>query len=247
MGLWNPQIKNTSSCAKSTVGLFYGFGGCGKTTLLRSCDLILNAKGEDGLGSISSLNIPYVDITDIARPNGIIDWLEHSEQGKQAKRIGIDSLSWLVNVIFAKQTRGNRKKCTWDDWDIIRNEVDKFIVDLKSLGKEVWCTAQAQLVQDKMSQEIMGVPDIATRNYSVVVPALFDHCIRLKDTIVGKQKQIMAYFSSESYFIAKVRTPFGMKLDSYVVDVTNLTAHDISLILKGGKKEEEEDKAKIIQ
>lgn len=238
MGLWNPQIKNTSSCTESSVGLFYGFSGCGKTTILRSCDLILNAKGEDGLGSLSSLNVPYVDITDVARPDSIIEWLKTSEQGKAAKSIGIDSLSWLVNSMFAKQTRGNRKKCSWDDWDIIRNDVDKFIVDLKSLGKEVWCTAQAQLVQDKMSQEIVGVPDIATRNYSIVVSALFDHCIRLKDTVVSRQKQITAYLSSDGYFIAKVRTPFGLKLASYVIDVTNLTAHDVASILKGEKQED---------
>jgi len=159
--------------ARGIKCLIHGGSGIGKTTLCATCPAPIIISAESGLLSLSSYDLPVVEMKTLKDLEEVYDWLETSKEANKYRTICIDSISDVAEVIlmeYKKRTKDGRMAYgeMADDMGII---IRKFR-DLP--GKNVYMIAKTKRVVDEASSLTSYMPSVPGQLLLQDLPFLFD-------------------------------------------------------------------------
>lgn len=179
-------------------GLYYGPAGVGKTPLLQSAPRPLLVAVEPGMGSMRNAhNLPTADcINDLAKLDDFFKWLMGSYEVRNFDTIGLDSGSYIAELILREELSKKSKSGAKVDGKAAYGEMSrrtyKYLFDLYALQhKHVYLTCkQGTATIDGME---MTVPYFPGKDLYSTVPGLYDNICQIGRFIIpghGEQRAI---------------------------------------------------------
>ena len=152
--------------------LVHGQAGIGKTCLCASLPNPIILSVESGLLSLSSFDIPAVEIKTLDDLSEAYDWISNSDEAKQYQSICLDSISEIAEVVLSdeKDKEKDPRKAYGNLQDIMLDLMRCFR-DLP--GKNVYFSAKQERVQDDSGRLLFG-PSMPGQKLSQQIPYLFD-------------------------------------------------------------------------
>ena len=205
------NLKSTRGAASDGVKvLVYGGAGAGKTTLIGSLPDPIIISAEAGLLSLADLDIPYIEVTDMASLREAYSYVASAE-ASAFKSIAIDSISEIAEVVLNAE-----KKATKDPrqaYGALQEQMTDLIRAFRDLsGKNVYMSAKMEKVQDESGRILYG-PSMPGNKLSQMLPYFFDEVLALrveKDEEGKSQRALMC--DSDGLWSAKDRSG---KLDAW--------------------------------
>ena len=101
------KIKSTKDVSAEGANIvIYGESGVGKTTLISHVDNAIILSAEQGLLSLSTFDIPYIEITDIKDVQQAYDFVKDADYD----HIFFDSLTEIAEVVLYEMKEGKKDK-----------------------------------------------------------------------------------------------------------------------------------------
>ena len=206
--------------------LLYGRSGIGKTCALAWCPSPIILSAENGLMSLKSKDIPFVEITSIQSLRETFVWLTKSKEGEQYQTICIDSISEVCDLAFndCKQRIGNDPVKLYPE---LRSTVQPLLAAFKSLPRHFIATAHETTKQ--LGDDQLTVPSVIGNKLADYLPYVFD--VVLHYTLDGDNERIV-YTNADRGSVAKDRT--GL-LTAEITDITDKFLVDVLEQLTGVK------------
>lgn len=139
---FKPSIQSTQNYNKSAgVKLcVYGKAAVGKTPLAKTVRKALILATEDGVGTVSDVNIPLIRIRDTATLNGMKNWLAVPANTAQFDWIFLDSLTNLTHTIFTEVMNTVKSNDPRKFYGELQDRIIPFLEVLFKLDKNVVVT-----------------------------------------------------------------------------------------------------------
>lgn len=103
------QIRHTGDAANNGVKcLVYGLAGAGKTYLMSTVPRPLILSAEGGLLSIKKMNLPYIEISNLAMLAAAYHYVANDPNSRQYWTICLDSVSEIAEQILASELKNSR-------------------------------------------------------------------------------------------------------------------------------------------
>ena len=200
------QLKRTSEVALNGVKLVvYGQAGAGKTSLIATLPNPIAISAESGLLSLSSHDIPYLEIGDYAALLEAYRWLTESAEAAQFESIAIDSISEIAEVVLNAE-----KKATKDPrqaYGAMQEQMADIIRAFRDLpGRHVYMSAKLEKTQDEMGR-VLYAPSMPGNKTGQALPYFFDEVLALRVEKDGEgvtQRALMC--DSDGLWLAKDRS-----------------------------------------
>ena len=146
------KLNRTSEVALNGVKvLVYGQAGAGKTTLLATLPDVVVMSAEAGLLSIADADLPYIEIKSIADLRDAYAWARDSDEAKQFKSVGIDSISEIAEVVLAYEKKAS--KDPRQAYGQMQEEMAEIIRAFRDLpGRNIYMSAKVEKTQDEMGR-----------------------------------------------------------------------------------------------
>lgn len=205
------NLKSTRGAAADGVKvLVYGGAGAGKTTLIGTLPDPIIISAEAGLLSLADLDIPYIEVTDMASLREAYSYVASAE-ASAFKSVAIDSISEIAEVVLNAE-----KKATKDPrqaYGALQEQMTDLIRAFRDLsGKNVYMSAKMEKIQDESGRILYG-PSMPGNKLSQMLPYFFDEVLALrveKDEEGKSQRALMC--DSDGLWSAKDRSG---KLDAW--------------------------------
>jgi len=159
-------------------GMYYGPAGGGKTPMLQTAPRPLLLAIEPGLGSLRNSNVPTYDaINNLKRVDEFFKWLLGSHEVRNFDTIGLDSGSYLAELIrleeLSKKSNSGAKVDGKAAYGEISKRTYRYLFDLYALQqKHVYLTCKQGTANiDGME---MTVPYFPGKDLYSTVPGLYD-------------------------------------------------------------------------
>lgn len=215
------NLRSTSKTASDGVKiLVYGGPGYGKTTLIGSLPSPIIISAEAGLLSLADLDIPYLEVTDMASLREAYTYVA-SQECAQFKSVAIDSISEIAEVVLSAEKKLN--KDVRAAYGALQEQVTDLIRAFRDLsGKNVYMSAKMEKMQDETGRVLYG-PSLPGTKLGQQIPYYFDEvfALRVEKDDEGKTVRMLQTEADPSY-VAKDRSG---KLGSYIEP-------DLSLVIQ---------------
>jgi len=199
------NLKSTRGAASDGVKvLVYGGAGSGKTTLIGTLPEPIIISAEAGLLSLADLDIPYIEVTDMASLKEAYSFVTSAE-AIAFKSVAVDSISEIAEVVLSYEKKNNK------DPRMAYGEMQTQMVDLIRAfrdisGKNVYMSAKQEKVQDESGRILYG-PSAPGNKLAQMLPYYFDEVLALrveKDEEGKPQRALMC--DSDGLWSAKDRS-----------------------------------------
>jgi hypothetical protein len=199
------NLKSTRGAASDGVKvLVYGGPGSGKTTLIGTLPEPIIISAEAGLLSLADLDIPYIEVTDMASLKEAYSFVT-SEEAIAFKSVAVDSISEIAEVVLSYEKKNNK------DPRMAYGEMQTQMVDLIRAfrdisGKNVYMSAKQEKLQDETGRILYG-PGAPGKQLGPALPYYFDEVLALrveKDEEGKPQRALMC--DSDGLWSAKDRS-----------------------------------------
>lgn len=206
------QLKRTNALAtdNGVKLLVYGQAGSGKTSLIPTLPSPIALSAEGGLLSISSADIPYIEISKMEDLTEAYLWLTQSSEAAQYQSVALDSISEVAEVVLANELKQmvNGKKVdgrmAYGELNTKMSEMIRAFRDLP--GKNVLMTAKLEKSQDEMGR-MLYAPSMPGKTLTQQIPYFMDMVFPLrveKDAEGNTQRALMT--DSDGLWLAKSRS-----------------------------------------
>ena len=152
--------------------LVHGQAGIGKTCLCASMPNPIIISVESGLLSLSSVDIPAIEVKTLEDLSEAYDWISQSEEARIYESVCLDSISEIAEVILSDE-KGKEKdprKAYGNMQDIMMDLIRSFR-DLP--GRNVYMSAKQERIQDESNRLLYG-PSMPGQKLAQQLPYLFD-------------------------------------------------------------------------
>lgn len=173
------SVKSTRSIASAGLKvLVYGHAGSGKTSLIPSLPdpIILSAEG--GLLSISGVDLPFIEISNIESLKDAYRWISTSEEAKNFRSVALDSISEIAEVVLNAE-----KKIAKDPrqaYGAMQEQMTDIIRGFRDLpDKHVYFTAKCEKTTDESGRVLYG-PSMPGNKIGQSLPYFFDEVFALR-------------------------------------------------------------------
>lgn len=212
-------ISTSDYRVRGMKGLGYGESGIGKTTLAGTLPNPIIISAEQGLLSLSHLDIPVIEVTSFDALTNAYKWIVSSKEAEVFESIAIDSISDLSEVLLAefKKKFKDPRQAYGQMNDEIGEAVRRFR-DIKN--KHVYMIAKIKRQEDELSGAVTYVPNVPGKQMLQNLPYFFDLVFVMKygkDKDGKKIRQLQT--EGDRQFVAKDRSN---KLDKF--ELPDLTA-----------------------
>ena len=206
------NLKSTKGVATDggVKVLVYGGAGAGKTTLIGTLPEPIIISAEAGLLSLADLDIPYIEVTDMASLREAYSYVA-SEKSAGFRSVAIDSISEIAEVVLnaeKKQTKDPRQA-----YGALQEQMTDLIRAFRDLsGKNVYMSAKMEKQTDESGRILYG-PSMPGNKLAQMLPYFFDEVLALrveKDEEGKSQRALMC--DSDGLWSAKDRSG---KLDAW--------------------------------
>ena len=172
------NLRSTRGAAADGVKvLVYGQAGSGKTTLIGSLPDPLIISAEAGLLSLADLDIPFIEISDMASLREAYSYVA-SEECSQFKSIAIDSISEIAEVVLSHEKKNNKDpRAAYGEMQTQMTDLIRAFRDLS--GKNVYMSAKMEKVQDESGRILYG-PSMPGKLLPQSLPYFFDEVLALR-------------------------------------------------------------------
>ena len=191
--------------------LVYGGAGAGKTTLIGTLPDPIIISAEAGLLSLADLDIPYIEVTDMASLREAYSFVANSKDAERFRSVAIDSISEIAEVVLnaeKKQTKDPRQA-----YGALQEQMTDLVRAFRDLsGKNVYMSAKMEKQQDESGRILYG-PSMPGNKLAQMLPYFFDEVLALrveKDDEGKSQRALMC--DSDGLWSAKDRSG---KLDAW--------------------------------
>ena len=206
------QLKSTKGAASDGVKIVvYGAAGSGKTFLIGTLPDPIIISAEAGLLSLSALDIPYLEITDMASLKDAYTFISSSNEANKFRSVAVDSISEIAEVVLNAE-----KKLTKDPrqaYGALQEQMTDLIRSFRDLpNKHVYMSAKMEKMQDESGRVLYG-PSMPGNKLGQMLPYFFDEVLALrveKNAEGESQRALMC--DSDGLWSAKDRSG---KLDSW--------------------------------
>lgn len=200
------QLKSTKGAASDGVKIVtYGAAGSGKTTLIGTLPDPIIISAEAGLLSLQGLDIPYIEITDMASLKEAFAFVASSKDAQAYQSVAVDSVSEIAEVVLNAE-----KKLTKDPrqaYGALQEQMTDLIRAFRDLpGKNVYMSAKLEKMQDEAGRVLYG-PSMPGNKLAQMLPYFFDEVLALrveKDDEGKSQRALMC--DSDGLWSAKDRS-----------------------------------------
>lgn len=200
------QLKSTKGAASDGVKtVVYGAAGSGKTTLIGTLPDPIIISAEAGLLSLQGLDIPYIEITDMASLKEAFNFVASSKDAAGFASVAVDSISEIAEVVLNAE-----KKLTKDPrqaYGALQEQMTDLIRAFRDLpGKNVYMSAKMEKTQDEAGRVLYG-PSMPGNKLAQMLPYFFDEVLALrveKDDEGKSQRALMC--DSDGLWSAKDRS-----------------------------------------
>ena len=199
------NLKSTRGAASDGVKvLVYGGAGSGKTTLIGTLPEPIIISAEAGLLSLADLDIPYIEVTDMASLKEAYSFVTSAE-ATGFKSVAVDSISEIAEVVLNAE-----KKATKDPrqaYGALQEQMTDLVRAFRDIsGKNVYMSAKMEKTQDESGRILYG-PSMPGNKLSQMLPYFFDEVLALrveKDDENKPQRALMC--DSDGLWSAKDRS-----------------------------------------
>lgn len=200
------NLKSTKNWASSGVKvLVYGQAGAGKTSLIPTLPRPVVLSAEGGLLSIADVDVPYIEISDMASLREAWEWLTESAEAKEFQSVALDSISEIAEVVLNAE-----KKATKDPrqaYGAMQEQMTEIIRSFRDLpGRHVYMSAKLEKTQDEMGR-VLYSPSMPGNKTGMQLPYFFDEVLALRverDSDGNNQRALMC--DSDGLWLAKDRS-----------------------------------------
>ena len=200
------QLKSTKGAASDGVKIVtYGAAGSGKTTLIGTLPDPIIISAEAGLLSLQGLDIPYIEITDMASLKEAFAFVASAKDAQAYQSVAVDSVSEIAEVVLNAE-----KKLTKDPrqaYGALQEQMTDLIRGFRDLpGKNVYMSAKLEKMQDEAGRVLYG-PSMPGNKLAQMLPYFFDEVLALrveKDDEGKSQRALMC--DSDGLWSAKDRS-----------------------------------------
>lgn len=174
------QIRQTNTVT-ANMGvklLVFGPAGAGKTRLAATMPnpIILSAEG--GLLSIRHLNLPYIEIRNMADFIQAWNWVSTSAEARKYNSICVDSVSEIAENVLTyqkTQTKDGRKA-----YGETSEEVERLLKNFRNLaGPHVYFSGKQEMIKTGEEGKLVAGVMMPGNKLSQSVPFMFDECLQL--------------------------------------------------------------------
>ena len=172
------NLRSTRGAAADGVKvLVYGQAGSGKTTLIGSLPDPLIISAEAGLLSLADLDIPFIEISDMASLREAYSYVA-SKECSQFQSIAIDSISEIAEVVLSHEKKNNKDpRAAYGEMQTQMTDLIRAFRDLS--GKNVYMSAKMEKVQDESGRILYG-PSMPGKLLPQSLPYFFDEVLALR-------------------------------------------------------------------
>ena len=214
------NLKSTSDAHSNGVKtLVYGQSGSGKTTLIGTLPAPIILSAEGGLLALSSMNLPYIEITSIEELKEAYTWLTESDEAKPFESVALDSVSEIAEVVL-----NNERKKTKDPraaYGELQQQMTEIVRAFRDLpNRNVYFSAKLEKSADEMGR-MLYAPAMPGTKLSQQLPFFFDEVLALRverDAEGVMQRALMT--EGDATWVAKDRS--GKLLPWEEPDLTNI-------------------------
>ena len=200
------NLKTTREVASDGVKvLVYGGSGSGKTTLIGTLPDPVIISAEAGLLSLSGLDIPYIEVTDMDSLKEAFSYITSSKDAQQFRSVALDSISEIAEVVLnaeKKNTKDPRQA-----YGALQEQMTDLIRSFRDItGKNVYMSAKMEKQQDESGRILYG-PSMPGNKLAQMLPYFFDEVLALrveKDEEGKPQRALMC--DSDGLWSAKDRS-----------------------------------------
>lgn len=150
----------------------------GKTTLCGTCPDPLILSAESGLLSLSSRNLPFIEVKTVQDLSNLYDWCARSNEARQFKTIALDSLSEIAEVVLS-----NAKKQVKDPRQAYGELIEKMRDTIRLFrdlpGFNVYMSAKQGSQTDAASGVVTNGPSMPGAKLAQELPYFFDEVFQL--------------------------------------------------------------------
>jgi len=182
----NERMPNMAINLRSTKGLHangvkvlvYGQAGAGKTSLIPTLPNPVVLSAEGGLLSISSADIPFIEIGSMDALLEAYSWLTGSDEAKAFQSVVLDSISEIAEVVL--NTEKKVSKDPRQAYGAMQEQMTDLIRAFRDLpGRHVYMTAKMEKMQDETGK-IMYSPSMPGNKTGQALPYFFDEVLALR-------------------------------------------------------------------
>jgi phage nucleotide-binding protein len=171
-------LKNTRDVHQNGVKLLvYGPAGAGKTTLIKTLPAPVVLSAEAGLLSLSSMDIPYIEICDMTTLMEAYNWI-FSAEAQQFASVCLDSISEIAEVVLASEKK--KSKDPRAAYGAMQDQMGDLIRAFRDIpGKNVYFSAKLEKSQDDMGK-VSFSPSMPGNKTGQALPYFFDEVLALR-------------------------------------------------------------------
>lgn len=200
------KLQNTNALHTNGVKmLVYGQAGSGKTSLIATLPNPIVISAEGGLLSLGGMDIPYIEVNDMASLTEAYKWIIESDEAKHFESIALDSISEISEVVLsAEKKKSKDPRQAYGATQEVMADVIRVFRDIT--GKHVYFSAKLEKQQDEMGR-VLYSPAMTGNKLGQQLPYFFDEVLALrveKDTEGKTSRALMC--DSDGLWTAKDRS-----------------------------------------
>jgi hypothetical protein len=187
------QIQSTNglSAKQGIKVLTYGRAGAGKTRLCATAPSPIIFSAEGGLLSLRKLNLPYIEVTTMAKLREVYDWAKKSNEARQFQTLCLDSITEIGEVVLKAELA--KTKDPRQAYGALITELTGIVKDFRDLpGRNVYFSCKEEFSRDDANGGMLFQPSMPGSKMGPSLPYLFDEVFRLISVIGADGKQYPA-------------------------------------------------------